>query len=146
MPLVIVEDAPAMPQGMDKVADQEIKQATANVKLTGWTARSSYVFTKIVGNELVFERAGEYSATCRITLTSVWNSTYGTLQVMLMRNDTQLTVQNFVNGTSALDIALPVDVLPGDRVWARMTNTHASYLPSATVLGGAGTYLIMDAR
>jgi len=25
MPLVIVEDAPAMTQGMDKVADQEIK-------------------------------------------------------------------------------------------------------------------------
>ncbi|GAB2525534.1 hypothetical protein [Nocardia heshunensis] len=151
MGLVVVAAGSVLtPMGMDKTTDLAVGKDTANLKVTGWTARSGYPDTVIsAANEILIGSSGAGIARCKVTLTSGWSPSAGGggFHVSLMQNNTEIKGADFANQASVATLSdTAINVQPGDRLWLAVTNTTTSiWGVTATLKGGSGTYVTFDA-
>ncbi|APE37654.1 hypothetical protein BOX37_31155 [Nocardia mangyaensis] len=147
MPHITIAAASVVtPMGVNKAGQQQIDATVTNRKLTDWIVRPGYESTVVADDEIIAAGAASVTVRARVQLAATWNSTFGVLRVMLMRNDTEIRTADFVNGTNALTLPDTAATLAvGDRLWLRMTNTTSGgFSMTGTVQGGTNTYLTAD--
>ncbi|MFE3229556.1 hypothetical protein [Nocardia sp. NPDC059228] len=147
--IVVAPGAVLAPMGMDKTGDLPVGKDTANLKVSGWVARSGYPDTVIsAADEILIASSGAGIARCTVTLAGPWNPTAGggAFHVSLMQNSTEIRGADFPTGATFVALTdTPITVQPGDRLWLAVTNTTTGiWGVTATLKGGSGTYVTFD--
>jgi hypothetical protein len=147
--VVVAPGAVLAPMGMDKSGDLPVGKDTANLKVSGWVARSGYPDTVIsAADEIVIGSSGAGIARCKVTLAAAWSPSAGGggFHVSLMQNSTEIKGADFASGATFVALTdTAITVQPGDRLWLAVTNTTTSvWGVTATVKGGSGTYVTFD--
>ncbi|MFF0608497.1 hypothetical protein ACFYUD_07510 [Nocardia tengchongensis] len=148
--VVVAPGAVLTPMGMDKSGDLAVGKDTANLKVSGWAARSGYPDTVIsAADEILIGSSGAGVARCKVTLAVAWSpgAGGGGFHVSLMQNSTEIRGADFASGATFVALTdTPITVQPGDRLWLAVTNTTTSiWGVTATLKGGSGTYVTFDA-